>query len=198
MTMDLVLHLADDYVLDNVWAYMFPLHDFAVHVTSSNFTSVSYTSQSAWSRDYIPRQLISLTVITLIGIHCLYFIFAWLSYTFIFNHDMMRHPRFLKDQVKLEIQSSLRAFPVMTLLTLPWFQAEVMGYSKLYDNIADYGWMYFVISIPSLVLSVSIPTFTHHAPSASCFSLTTAFIGFTDCCIIQAYTNPSTSLTTSG
>lgn len=51
---------------------------------------------SAWPRDYIPRQLLSLTVVTLIGIHVLYFLFAALSYYLIFDHDMMKHPRFLK------------------------------------------------------------------------------------------------------
>lgn len=102
---------------------------------------------SAWPRDYVPRQLISLFFLTLVGIHFLYFAFAYLSYKFIFNHDMMKHPRFLKNQVKLEIQQSLRSFPWMIILTLPWFQGEVMGYSRLYDDVETYGWPYFVFSI---------------------------------------------------
>ncbi|KAJ8517089.1 hypothetical protein ONZ45_g5679 [Pleurotus djamor] len=114
----------------------------------SIYSSAALPAVSAWPRDYIPRQLISLTVITYIGIHVLYFLFAWISYKFIFNHDMMRHPRFLKDQVKLEIQCSLRAFPGMIALTLPWFQGEVMGYSRLYNNVEDYGWFYLFASVP--------------------------------------------------
>ncbi|OCH95462.1 hypothetical protein OBBRIDRAFT_580457 [Obba rivulosa] len=102
---------------------------------------------SAWPRDYLPRQLVSLFVLTLAGIHLLYFIFAYLSYKYIFNHEMMKHPRFLKDQVKLEIQCSLQAFPGMTLMTLPGFLGEVRGYSKLYDNVDEYGWGYFFFSI---------------------------------------------------
>ncbi|KAM5530092.1 hypothetical protein V8D89_016233 [Ganoderma adspersum] len=102
---------------------------------------------SAWPRDYLPRQVVSLTVLTLVGIHLLYFVFASLSYQFIFNHEMMKHPRFLKDQVKLEIQSSLRAFPGMIALTLPWFLAEVRGHSMLYDDVSEYGWTYFFVSI---------------------------------------------------
>ena len=109
---------------------------------------MSFPSISAWPRDYMPRQLLSLCVITLIGVHVLYFLFAGFSYKFIFNHDMMRHPRFLNNQVKLEIQTSLRAFPVMMLLTLPWFQAEVMGYSKMYDGLDTYGYWYLVASVP--------------------------------------------------
>ena len=115
---------------------------------SSVLTSSTSPPMSAWPRDYIPRQLLSLIILTLIGIHVLYFLFAWLSYRFIFNHNMMRHPRFLKNQVKLEIQTSLRSFPGMTMLTLPWFQAEVMGYSKLYASVDDYGWTYLLASIP--------------------------------------------------
>ena len=117
-------------------------------LSSSIFSSSPSLLVSAWPRDYVPRQLISLIILTLVGIHVLYFLFAWLSYIFIFNHDMMRHPRFLKNQVKLEIQCSLRAFPAMTMLTLPWFQAEVMGYSRLYENVDDYGWLYLGASIP--------------------------------------------------
>ncbi|KAA1467305.1 hypothetical protein DENSPDRAFT_832318 [Dentipellis sp. KUC8613] len=107
---------------------------------------------SAWPRDYIPRQLLSLSAITLAGIYVLYFSFAWLSYTFIFNHEMMKHPRFLKNQVKLEIQSSLRAFPGITLLTLPWFEAEVRGHSKLYSDVSEYGIAYLIFSVPFFLL----------------------------------------------
>ena len=112
-----------------------------------SLTSPEFSTLSAWPRDYIPRQLLSLATITLLGIVVLYFLFAYLSYKYIFNHEMMKHPRFLKNQIKLEIQSSLKAFPLMILLTLPWFMGEIRGYSKLYDNVEDYGWGYFFFSI---------------------------------------------------
>lgn len=186
--MDLVLSIADEYLLDKVYAHLVPLSAFgpsldpqlaaSLNATGKLFTSISPSSSwsqivsrlphpplttelaslysnsqsiplvSAWPRDYIPRQIASLSVLTLIGIHVLYFLFAGLSYQFIFNHDMMRHPRFLKNQVALEIQCSLRAFPVMTLLTLPWFQAEVRGYSRLYDGLDTYGYFYLFASVP--------------------------------------------------
>lgn len=120
----------------------------ADHIASIYSASQPVAQISAWPREYLPRQLLSLAAITLIGIHVLYFLFAWLSYKFIFNHDMMRHPRFLKDQVILEIKTSLCSFPGMTILTLPWFQAEVMGYSKLYDGLDTYGYFYLFASVP--------------------------------------------------
>jgi len=151
--MDLVLSICDDYLFDSIWARLIPSPVFNRQQLPFLFPAAAANSQvSAWPRDYLPRQIISLSVITLIGIHVLYFVFAWISYTFIFNHEMMKHPRFLKNQVKLEIQSSLRAFPGMTLLTLPWFQAEVMGYSKMYDGLDKYGYFYLFASVPFFLL----------------------------------------------
>lgn len=139
----------------SAWSYLLPLLSHGKGAASgpllsaSNFALSSNDAQfvSAWPRDYIPRQLLSMSVLTLLGVHFLYFTFAWASYKWIFNHEMMKHPRFLKNQVKLEIQSSLRGFPVMMLLTLPWFLAEVRGYSMLYDDVADYGWTWLIASV---------------------------------------------------
>ncbi|KAF8553132.1 hypothetical protein OG21DRAFT_1597818 [Imleria badia] len=91
--MDLVLHIADEYMLHSLWARL-----------------------SGWPRDYIPRQLLSLTMVTLIGINLVYFIFATISFQFIFNHELMRHPRFFKNQIRFEIQTSLKTIPATTLL----------------------------------------------------------------------------------
>jgi len=153
--MDLVLRICDDYLLDKVWAGLVPLSAFSPSLHTASAKSHSVAQVPAWPRDYIPRQLLSLCFITLIGIHVLYFLFAWISYEFIFNHEMMKHPRFLKNQVKLEIQTSLRSFPGMLLLTLPWFQAEVMGYSKLYDGFDTYGYFYLFASVPLCVFPFS-------------------------------------------
>lgn len=185
--MDLVLHIADEYLLDTVWARLHPLNDLPTNTS---------TVLSAWPRDYVPRQLLSLIVITLIGIHLLYFIFAGLSYQFIFNHDMMRHPRFANNQVKLEIQSSLKAFPGMTLLTLPWFQAEVMGYSRLYDDLSEYGWLYLAFSVP---LYVFLCIFAHADTCTASWCLPTiSYTGSIAPCIIPCSTKTSTSPTTNG
>lgn len=181
--MDLVLTVANDYFLDNLWAALLPAAAFApaplafaaanasshIPILPSNPKSwshlISYIPHpplpadfaasalsaapavSAWPRDYIPRQVLSIAAITYLGIHVMYFLIAGLSYKFLFNHEMMKHPRFLKNQVRQEIALSLRSFPGMILLTLPWFQAEVMGHSFLYDDAAEYGWAYFAFSI---------------------------------------------------
>lgn len=40
-----------------------------------------------------------------------------------------------------------KTFIPTSLLTVLWFVPEVRGYSKLYDNVEDYGWPYFIFSI---------------------------------------------------
>lgn len=66
-----------------------------------------------------------------------YYIFASLSYCFVFDKKTMEHPKFLKNQVYLEIKQANQALPVMALLTFPCLVAEVRGYSKLYDTSAE-------------------------------------------------------------
>lgn len=190
--MDLVLSVADNIILDKLWANLVPATAFSTISTNWNQTlyrnppsgtwlsivshlphppieeflikqsepplykTPSFLARfeyppavpSAWPRSYVPRQLLSLIVITVIGIHLLYFLFASLSYYFIFDKRMMRHPRFLKNQIRQEIICSLKAFPGMTALTLPFFQMEVMGYTRLYDDPMKYGYAYLILSVP--------------------------------------------------
>lgn len=159
--MDVVLAIADDWLLDRVWAYLVPSPSLSSQFDSPALPTLNATAASiakvdipvsAWGRDYLPRQIFSLIAITLVGIHALYFIFASLSFYFVFNKDMMRHPRFLKDQIRKEIIASLWAFPGMTALTLPFFLSEVRGYTKLYDRVDEYGWAYMFFSIPFFLL----------------------------------------------
>ena len=62
-----------------------------------------------------------------------YYCFATLSYYYVFDHEVMNHPKFLKNQVWQEIKTANKAMPGMAALTMPIFLAEVRGYSKLYD-----------------------------------------------------------------
>ncbi|TFL04160.1 C5-sterol desaturase [Pterulicium gracile] len=161
--MDIILNVADYLVFDKIYASILPYNNSTgprlstpLHTLPGNPLPIPEllpeTALSYWARDYVVRQTISLSFVTVAGIMFLYFTFAGLSYKYLFNHDMMHHPKFLKNQVKLEIQSSMRAFPAITFLTLPWFVAEVMGYSKLYDEVSEYGWGYFFLSIAMYLL----------------------------------------------
>lgn len=155
--MDVVLEICDDLFLDYTYAKAFPKTPLptcayapidAPSCTNGTASDILHYDQlSSLGRDSLIRQTISLSVLTYIGIHFLYFICAGLSYQFIYDKRVMRHPRFLKNQLRMEIDSSLSAFGPLTLMTVPWFIADVRGWSRLYENVNDYSYFYFGFSI---------------------------------------------------
>ncbi|EDV29242.1 uncharacterized protein TRIADDRAFT_18639 [Trichoplax adhaerens] len=137
--MDLVLDFCDQYFLT---PYIYPSH---------------------WSEDWIVRQAISLYLITTIGGGLLYYLTATLNYWMVFDHDLEKHPHFLKDQVRLEIKTSLEAIPIMSFLTVVAFLLEVRGYSQLYDDINLYGGIGFAIfSMVSFLLFTDMGIYWIH------------------------------------
>ncbi|KAK1622863.1 fatty acid hydroxylase [Colletotrichum phormii] len=156
--MDVALDFLDPLVLDKAYAYFVPAPTTssggAYNATGDAFASSSPTDLSnsygsAWPRDSILRQTISLLAITQIGACALYWIFSPLSYYYIFDRRLEYHPRFLKNQIRQEIISSMKAVPVINILTLPFFLAEVRGKSLLYTHVEEYGlwWMAFSVAI---------------------------------------------------
>lgn len=111
--MDLVLNAADNHILT---PYVYPVW---------------------WKEDDVTRQLISLFAIVVIGGYVMYLSLATLSYYFIFDHKLLKHPKMLKDQVKLEIIYTCKSVPLMAIPTVALFLLEVRGYSKLYDEVDD-------------------------------------------------------------
>lgn len=82
-----------------------------------------------------------------------YFIFASLSYYFIFDQETKKHPKYLKNQISMEIKQTLWSLPGMSLLTAPCFWAEVQGHSKLYDMTADGpGLWYNIVQFPFFIM----------------------------------------------
>jgi len=67
----------------------------------------------------------------------IYFLFAGLSYIFIFDKETFKHPKFVKNQISLEIKQTLVSIPIMAIFTVPFFVAEVRGHSKIYDTIPE-------------------------------------------------------------
>ena len=110
-----------------------------------------------WAPDYLPRQFLTLYVVTLLGGYTLYLSFACFSYYFLFDHDLRKHPKFLVDQERKELGVACRSLPWMTLLTVPLFVLEVRGHSQLYGNldaattfgVNDHpgGWRYVATSV---------------------------------------------------
>jgi lathosterol oxidase len=145
--MDVALEFLDPLVLDKAYAWALPSPDFSLSNSSySSLSAATVAPTSQWSRDNIYRQIVSILVITQFGATSLYLVFSALSYYLVFDRRLEYHPRFLRNQVRQEIKSSLSAIPFINILTLPIFLAEIRGKSLLYSNTSDYGWPWLVIS----------------------------------------------------
>ncbi|ODQ82180.1 hypothetical protein BABINDRAFT_169620 [Babjeviella inositovora NRRL Y-12698] len=105
-------------------------------------------------RHNIIRQCLSLFVIMTVFGWLLYFSVAWISYMTIFDRTIFNHPRYLKNQMRLEIHQAATSIPVMVLLTVPWFLLELRGYSKLYMNIDEStgGWKAVLFQLPCFIM----------------------------------------------
>ncbi|XP_029029147.1 lathosterol oxidase-like [Betta splendens] len=138
--MDLVLNVADFYVLT---PYVYP---------------------TSWPEDGALRQIISLMVVTNLGAAVLYLGLGAISYYFIFDHDLMKHPQFLENQVRREIQYALTSLPWISIPTVALFFAEVRGYSKLYDNVNEFplGWPGLFLSMISYVVFTDMCIYCIH------------------------------------
>jgi lathosterol oxidase len=137
--MDLILELADHYFLDEFY---------------QSFTSILPSSASTFAahhlllRSALLRQSISLLVLNAVAGIILYLILATASFYAIYDHNQMRHSKFLPNQIQREIQLSLISLPIMSFLMLPLFLWEIHGYARLYDSVEEYGWWYLLGTIP--------------------------------------------------
>jgi lathosterol oxidase len=145
--MDVALEFLDPLILDKAYAWALPSSDFGLNNSSySNISAANTAPASQWPRNNIYRQILSILTITQLGATALYLVFSSLSYYLVFDRRLEYHPRFLQNQVRQEIKSSLSAIPVINILTLPIFLAEVRGNSLLYSKTSEYGWLWLVIS----------------------------------------------------
>ncbi|KAF2404219.1 C-5 sterol desaturase [Trichodelitschia bisporula] len=151
--MDIVLEVFDTFVFDYAYASLVPaapnwsgpgnataVNNGWTFKPASEFISFAPSSAayaSAWARDSIIRQSISLYLITWLFGLVIYFACAGLSYYFIFDKANLQHPKFLKNQVGMEIKQANIAMPIMALVTAPIFVLEVRGYGYMYDTTAD-------------------------------------------------------------
>ncbi|KKK13227.1 hypothetical protein P175DRAFT_0427513 [Aspergillus ochraceoroseus IBT 24754] len=140
--MDIVLDVLDTLVLDRLYAALLPapegVRPVAVEYNSHvarymELQPTKWAGMSQLARDSIIRQMFSLFLLTWIFGVLVYFVSSTLSFFFVFDKKFMMHPKFLRDQINLEIKQSMRAMPVMAALTAPFFVAELRGYSRLYD-----------------------------------------------------------------
>jgi len=165
--MDIALELCDTYIFDYMYKAILPAQPLAYNLNDGvgNATAFDYRAASKWQfepassilsfpptdaaymstldRDNIYRQAFSLFLITWIAGATIYFVVSSLSYVFVFDKTVFNHPKFLKNQIRMEIRQAVESMPWIAVLTTPFFLAEVRGYSKLYDPLADEPYPYY-------------------------------------------------------
>ncbi|KAL1888019.1 c-5 sterol desaturase [Sporothrix stenoceras] len=168
--MDIALELMDTFVFDYCYSAIFPpaaaaykagygtngtapqtFSTWQYEPSSFLFTlePSRYAYETSVPRDNIFRQYFSLFLITWFFGLLTYFMFSTLSYVFIFDKKTMEHPKYLKNQVWLEMYQANVAMPIMALLTAPFFLAEVLGYCKMYERTSEGpGRWYDIAQIP--------------------------------------------------
>lgn len=67
----------------------------------------------------------------------MYLLGSTLLYHTIYNKSLLKHPKYLPRQIHQEIAQSMFAMPVMAVLTVPFFLAEIHGWTRLYDFPGD-------------------------------------------------------------
>ncbi|PYI23299.1 sterol delta 5,6-desaturase ERG3 [Aspergillus japonicus CBS 114.51] len=177
--MDIALEVWDTFIGDRLYSSLLPLSlsssitipgvNTAVNSTLSLFGASKpyvyepatqlfylepskYAYLSAWPRNNIYRQFLSFFLIVWIFGLIVYFICATLSYIFIWDKTTVRHPKFLKNQIPMEIAQTMQSMPVMSLLTAPFLVAEVRGYAKLYDTFDEEPFPYYsVLQFPLFI-----------------------------------------------
>ncbi|KAF3854479.1 hypothetical protein F7725_022534 [Dissostichus mawsoni] len=143
--MDHVLNIADSYIFT---PYVYP---------------------ASWSEEGALRQIVSLWLVTILGAVLLFLGCGALNFYYVFDHKLMMHPLFLKNQVKQEIELSIISIFWMSFPTVAIFFWEVQGNSRLFDNISEssLGWPGVFLSIAGFLFFTDmciywIHRFLHH------------------------------------
>ena len=87
-----------------------------------------------------------MTLYFVLGSLSYFYIFVWNRSKFFPGKNDLPPADVLSKQVSEEIRISLWAFPIMALYTLPFNYMEYLHLDNHYDNIEDYGILYFALS----------------------------------------------------
>ncbi|GMM28282.1 C-5 sterol desaturase [Martiniozyma asiatica (nom. inval.)] len=118
------------------------------------FPETALSGASIFARSNALRQATSMFIVTCLFGWVLYFLTALFSFKYVYDKTNFNHPRYLKNQISMEIYQASTAIPIMVLLTVPWFLLELHGFSKLYWNVEDStgGWWSILIQFPAFIM----------------------------------------------
>ncbi|CAG8498650.1 14362_t:CDS:2 [Funneliformis caledonium] len=125
---DIALDFADDYLFDDLYARFYPR-------VQTNYT---FNANNVMPRENSYRQILSLFILTNFFAYFFYFFFSTLSYFAVFDKELMKHPKFLKNQIAKEIRLSAMGFPVTSLATVPWFFGKFLTSGSFINGAAHH------------------------------------------------------------
>lgn len=126
------------------------------------FEASHYVNESLFLRDNVFRQILSLTAITTVFGIILYLSTALFAYVTVFDKETFKHPKYLKNQMVMEIQLAISAIPGMSFLTALFFTLELKGYSKLYFKFDDYPLWYSILQFPIFIFFTDCGVYLAH------------------------------------
>lgn len=126
------------------------------------FEASHYVNESLFLRDNIFRQILSMTIITSIFGLILYFTTALFAFFTVFDRETFKHPKYLKNQIYMEIHQAVTAIPYMSLYTAVCFAFELKGYSKLYFKLDDYPLWYLFLQFPLFIFFTDCGVYIAH------------------------------------
>ncbi|MES1913390.1 MAG: hypothetical protein MHM6MM_005575 [Cercozoa sp. M6MM] len=158
IAMDLAIELADRYILNEALYSNLPtqltvppqLLAFADQYLGKGVISPTYGFEEGdfW------RQVASVYIVYLVGGYLLYLSVAGLTYWYL---RVVKKEKFFGSEkvapnIKGEIWRAVTALPWMALYTLLMVMPSVRGYSRLYNNVSDYGVPYLLLSLVMFLL----------------------------------------------
>ena len=67
------------------------------------------------------------------------------------NRRIQETQRSTTEILKHEIKYSISTLIIFTLIDVGLYKAQINGFTKIYENVNDYGWVYFVFSIVLMI-----------------------------------------------
>lgn len=99
------------------------------------------------SKGSLLRDSITLWTLSTAGGLVLYFFVASAIFFTYFDKNLMKHPKYLPNQIQREISMAFWQAFWGPVLMLPFWLPEINGYSYIYHDVNEYGYAYMALSI---------------------------------------------------
>ncbi|KAH7012339.1 putative sterol delta 5,6-desaturase [Macrophomina phaseolina] len=146
--MDVVLEGFDTHIFDYIYALLLPL------------PAVNHLGKVA---SINAKPAVVNAIYRIFGL-IIYFIRATFSYVFIFKRTAFAHPKYLNNQILLEIAQAMRVIPVVALFTAPLFVAEYdiiqFPFFIIFTDFYIY-WIHRCLYYPKMYKHLHKPRYNH-------------------------------------